>query len=125
MMATERWRALQAAGARAQRLVWASTSTKNPRYSDVLYVDELIGPETVNTIPPSTIEAFRAHGKVGPTLEAGVEEAEATLAVVERAGISMHEVAEQLLVDGLDKFVQPYDAMLRSVAAARNLAFQA
>ncbi len=115
-----RWRDLFHAGARPQRIVWASTSTKNPRYRDVLYAEELIGPDTVNTLPPSTIDAFRDHGRVAATLEHGLDEAEQVIGMVERAGISMADVTDHLLSDGVRKFQQPYDALLVALAAQRD-----
>src|SRR5213075_2912125 len=95
-----RWEALEAKGARSQRCLWASTSTKNPAYRDVLYVEDLIGPETVNTMPPQTIEAFNDHGIVKRTVDANVEEAERTIASLEDNGIAMRDVTDKLLVDG-------------------------
>jgi transaldolase/glucose-6-phosphate isomerase len=110
-----RWNALTARGAQPQRVLWASTGTKNPKYRDVLYVEELIGPSTVNTMPPETLAAFRDHGKVAPTLEAGSSDAEKVLSELERAGVSLAQVTEDLLVDGLKKFSEPYDALLAAV----------
>jgi transaldolase len=81
----------------------------------VLYVEELIGPSTVNTMPPETLAAFRDHGKVAPTLEAGSSDAEKVLSELERAGVSLAQVTEDLLVDGLKKFSEPYDALLAAV----------
>src|SRR5690606_11930866 len=91
---------------------WASTSTKNPAYRDVLYVEELIGPDTVNTMPPATIEAFRDHGEVRRSVDAGVEEAVRVLQAIEDAGISMQEVTDKLLVDGLASFQKSFDELL-------------
>jgi transaldolase/glucose-6-phosphate isomerase len=110
-----RWNALAARGAQPQRVLWASTGTKNPKYSDVLYVEELIGPDTVNTMPPETLAAFRDHGKVAATLEAGIGEAEKVLSELERAGISLKGVTDELLTDGLKKFGEPYTALLAAV----------
>ncbi|HJS47941.1 MAG TPA: bifunctional transaldolase/phosoglucose isomerase, partial [Gemmatimonadales bacterium] len=110
-----RWEALAARGARVQRVLWASTGTKNPRYSDVMYVEELIGPDTVNTIPPATLAAFRDHGRVRPSLEEDVAGAEATLAALAGAGISLDRVTDQLLVDAVRKFVQPFEELLAAV----------
>lgn len=107
--------ALHQAGAQAQRPLWASTSTKNPRYADVMYVEALVGPETVNTLPPSTLQAFRDHGKVQPTLEAGLDEAQQALVSLEHLGIDLEQVMEQLLLQGLQKFVEPFDRLLRSL----------
>jgi transaldolase len=99
-----RWRALQALGGRVQRPLWASMGTKNPAYRDVLYVEELIGPHVVMTLPPATLAAFADHGMAQRTVDRNVEEAEAALVALENAGISMEEVAASLLRDGLEKF---------------------
>jgi transaldolase len=107
-----RWDALAARGARLQRPLWASTSTKNPAYRDVLYVEELIGPDTVNTMPPATLEAFRDHGITRRTVDENVDEAERTLAALEAEGISMKEVTDKLLVDGLASFQKSFDTLL-------------
>lgn len=115
-----RWRDLAHAGARPQRLVWASTSTKNPRYSDVLYVEQLIGPGTINTVPPATIDAFRDHGRVAPTLDQRIEQADAIISSVERLGVSMREISQALLTDGVSKFVLPFDALMGTIAARRD-----
>jgi transaldolase / glucose-6-phosphate isomerase len=115
-----RWRELLHSGARPQRLLWASTSTKNPNYRDVLYVEELIGADTVNTVPPSTIDAFRDHGRVAPTLEQGLDEAKHVLDTVARADISMRQVTDKLLSEGVKQFVIPYDSLIASIAAARD-----
>jgi len=115
MLASEEWRRLAERGARPQRLLWASTSTKDPSYRDTLYVEELIGPETVNTMPPETLEAFRDHGVARETLTSGVDEAAAQLAELEAAGISLREVAHELLAEGITKFVQPFERLLRTV----------
>lgn len=123
LTASERWRRLAARGAQPQRLLWASTSTKNPAYRDTLYVDELIGAETVNTMPPETVEAFRDHGVVRATLSADVEQAERQLAALAAEGISLDEATDELLADGIAKFVQPFEKLLAAVAArARTLA---
>ena len=104
IMQGEGWQALAARGARPQRLLWASTSTKNPNYPDVLYVDELIGEDTVNTIPPATLDAFRDHGKIRKSLGEDVEAAAETMDALERAGVSMEEVTDKLLEDGVRLF---------------------
>jgi transaldolase/glucose-6-phosphate isomerase len=123
LVASPRWRALAARGARPQRLLWASTSTKNPAYRDTLYVEELVGPDTVNTMPPETLVAFRDHGVARPTLGAGLAEAEATLAALEAAGVSLDRATDELLADGIAKFVAPYRKLLDVVATrARELA---
>lgn len=115
-----RWRELLNNGGRPQRLLWASTSTKNPDYRDTLYVEELIGADTVNTVPPATIDAFRDHGRVASTLAQGLDEAKEVLETVARAGISMRQVTDKLLSEGVKQFVIPYDALLASIAAARD-----
>ena len=114
-----RWERLAAKGAKPQRLLWASTGTKNKAYSDVLYVEELIGPDTVNTLPPATLEAFRDHGKLRPTLEEGVDEAQRVLDALERAGISLDAVTDQLLADGVKLFADAADKLLGAVAHKR------
>jgi transaldolase len=111
--------ALAAKGARVQRLLWASTSTKNPAYPDTLYVDELIGPHTVNTMPPQTVDAFRDHGRVAATLESGLDEAKAVLAELAALGVNMTEVTEQLQVEGVHSFASSFDALLSSLAERR------
>jgi transaldolase len=115
IFAGPRWEALRAKGAQVQRVLWASTGTKNPAYSDVLYVEELIGPETVNTMPPETIAAFRDHGKVRASLEEDLAGAKATLAALEAAGVSLKQVTDELLEDGLKKFVEPFTKLLAAV----------
>src|SRR5262249_29191988 len=96
-----RWEKLAARGARTQRLLWASTGTKNPQYGDVLYVEELIGPDTVNTMPPKTMEAFRDHGRVHDLLVEDVDAAEQTLGDLDRAGISLDDITAELVTDGV------------------------
>jgi transaldolase/glucose-6-phosphate isomerase len=107
-----RWEALAAKGARPQRVLWASTSTKNPHYRDVLYVEELIGPNTVNTMPPATLEAFREHGRLRASLEEDLDSAHDTMEVLGQVGISMHEVTEKLLDEGVRLFAEPFDKLL-------------
>ncbi len=113
----EGWQALSGKGARPQRLLWASTSTKNPDYPDVLYVDELIGADTVNTIPPATLDAFRDHGKARQSLEEDVAGAAETMAALEAAGVSMKEVTDKLLDDGVRLFSEAFDKLLAAVEA--------
>jgi len=115
LFAEPRWQALQAKAAQRQRVLWASTGSKNPRYSDVLYVEELIGPETVNTVPPATLTAFRDHGRPRASLEEGVADAQAVLDDLERSGISLRTVTDDLLADGLAKFVEPFTKLLAAV----------
>ncbi len=107
-----RWEALKKQGARVQRPLWASTSTKNPAYRDVMYVEELIGPHTVDTMPPATIEAFRDHGVVQRTVDKKLAAAEGLLKEIEAAGISMREVTEKLLVDGIASFQKSFDELI-------------
>jgi transaldolase len=111
-----RWDVLASKGARRQRLLWASTSVKNPSYRDVMYVEELIGADTINTMPVETLTAFRDHGKAGPTLEADLKGARATLALLDAAGISLRKVTDDLIVDGIKKFQEPFDKMIASLA---------
>ena len=111
-----RWEPLAALGARPQRVLWASTSTKNPKYRDVLYVEELIGPDTVNTMPPATLEAFRDHGRVRASLEEDLEVARDTMDVLAQMHISMQEVTEQLLDEGVRLFAEPFDKLLDTLA---------
>ena len=107
-----RWKALAAKGAQTQRLLWASTSTKNPKYRDVLYVEELIGADTVDTIPPATFDAFRDHGKLRPSLTEGVDAAAKTMSDLAKAGISMKEVTDKLVVDGVKLFADAFTTLL-------------
>jgi transaldolase len=118
IIATDRWQALAAQGAQVQRLLWASTSTKNPSYSDVMYVDNLIGMDTVNTLPPATIEACADHCNVADRIEADLDVANAQIAGLKdpQVGIDLDEVMDELLTDGIDKFVQPFDTLMRAIA---------
>ncbi len=115
-----RWDKLAAKGAHPQRLLWASTGVKNKAYSDVLYVEELIGPNTVNTIPPATMDAFRDHGTVRASLEEGVDEAERVLADLAKTGIDLDAVARQLVEEGVQLFVDAADKLLGAVAGKRQ-----
>ena len=112
----DRWKALAAKGAQTQRVLWASTSTKNPNYRDVLYVEELIGPDTVNTIPPATLDAFRDHGRPRPSLTEDVESANRTMETVDKVGISMKQVTDKLTDDGVKLFADAFDKLLAAVA---------
>jgi transaldolase/glucose-6-phosphate isomerase len=118
----ERWQRLQAAGARPQRPLWASTSTKNPAYPDTLYVDNLIGPQTVNTVPPQTLEAFRDHGQAALTLTAGLEQARQALAELESLGISLAQVTQELEDEGVQAFADAFDALLQTLEERRSAA---
>jgi transaldolase len=112
MFSGPRWSALRNQGARLQRPLWASTSTKNPAYRDVMYVEELIGPDTVNTMPLPTIEAFRDHGHVARTVDTHVDAERRLLAELEEAGISMQDVTGKLLVEGLASFQKSFDSLI-------------
>lgn len=107
-----RWKALEAKGARVQKPLWASTSTKNPAYRDVMYVEELIGPRCVNTLPPQTLDAFKDHGETRRTVDAGVDEARRTIERIEHEGISMNSVTDKLLVDGLASFQKSFESLI-------------
>jgi len=111
-----RWKALAAKGAQTQRLLWASTSTKNPKYRDVLYVEELIGADTVDTIPPATFDAFRDHGKLRNSLTENVAGAHKTMSDLEAAGISMKEVTDKLIADAVKLFQDPFKQLLDTIA---------
>ena len=115
IFAGPRWAALAAKNAQTQRVLWASTGTKNPHYRDVLYVEELIGPETVDTVPPETLSAFRDHGRPRASLEENVTEAMDTLDDLEKAGISLKKATDDLLADGVKKFVEPFAKLLKAV----------
>src|SRR5579885_2789606 len=113
-----RWEFLERKGATKQRCLWASTSTKNPAYRDTLYVEELIGPETVNTMPLETIEAFQDHGEIrGDTVLEGVDEARALLAKLEEIGVSYDEIVETIEAEGVQKFADSYDQIVESICA--------
>jgi transaldolase/glucose-6-phosphate isomerase len=111
----DRWQALAAKGGQTQRVLWASTSTKNPNYRDVMYVEELIGPDTVNTIPPATLDAFRDHGRPRLSLTEDVESANRTMETVAKLGISMKEVTDKLTDDGVRLFAEAFEKLLEAV----------
>jgi transaldolase/glucose-6-phosphate isomerase len=117
---TAEWQRLAAAGAHPQRLLWASTSTKNPRYRDVRYVEELIGPDTVNTITPATLDAFRDHGQLRNSLEDRVADARAMIETLGRSGISLIEVTDRLLEDGVTQFCAAFDRLMVVVGQGRR-----
>ncbi len=119
LMNRPRWKTLAEAGAMPQRLLWASTGAKDPTYSDVVYVETLIGPDTVNTMPPKTLEAFRNHGRVTLSLAADLHGARAVLADADRLGLDLGAVTEALVIDGVTKFAQAFDALLGAVARKR------
>lgn len=112
---SQRWAHVAERGARVQRVLYGSTGTKNPDYSDVMYVNNLIGPDTINTIPPETLEAFIDHGTVGLTLEEGLDQAREQLDQLAEFGIDLEEVARELLKEGLEKFVEPYDSLINAI----------
>ena len=119
MIETPRWKALAAKGAQVQRLLWASTSTKNPKYRDVLYIEELIGPDTVNTIPPATMDAFRDHGVLRRTLDSDLAAADKTMSDLEKAGISMKQVTGKLLDDAIRLFDDAFTQLHKVVEQKR------
>jgi transaldolase len=116
----ERWAELSAAGAHPQRCLWASTSTKNPAYRDVLYVEELIGPETVNTLPEPTLHAFQDHGRVAPTLERGLDEAQRLLERLAAVGVDYEDVVETLETEAIEKFTDSFSELLTGLQAKRR-----
>ncbi|HLB92874.1 MAG TPA: bifunctional transaldolase/phosoglucose isomerase [Terriglobales bacterium] len=115
IFSSPRWKALAAKGAQTQRVLWASTSTKNPKYRDVLYIEELIGPDTVNTVPPATLDAFRDHGKPRQSLTEDVDGARKTMADLAAAGIVMKDVTDKLTADGVKLFADAFDTLLAAV----------
>jgi transaldolase/glucose-6-phosphate isomerase len=110
-----RWKSLAAKGAQTQRVLWASTSTKNPAYPDTMYVDDLIGPDTVNTIPPATLDAFREHGHPKLTLETDLDGAHETMQTLEKVGVSMKAATDELTADGVKQFADAFDKLLAAV----------
>ena len=116
-----RWNALKAKGGQTQRLLWASTSTKNKAYRDVIYVEELIGADTVDTIPPATFEAFRDHGRVRPSLTENVDQAFKTMSDLQTAGISMKEITDKLLVDGIKLFADAFKELLEATGKSAGV----
>jgi transaldolase len=115
LLATDRWERLARAGAQVQRVLWASTSTKDPAYADTLYVDNLIGPLTVNTVPEKTFEAFVDHGSAEPTLERDLDQARAQLEQLGALGIDLKRATEELLAEGVEKFARPYHKLMNSI----------
>jgi transketolase len=117
LVATERWKSLAGKGARVQRLLWASTSTKNPAYPELMYVEPLIGPDTVSTMPKETLAALLRHDRIETTIELGLSEAKRVMADLTRLGIDFAHVAKQLEENGIKKFVKPHDAVMAQLAA--------
>ena len=112
---SDRWKKLAAQGAQTQRVLWASTGTKNPAYSDVMYVEELIGPDTVNTIPPATLEAFRDHGRPRASLLENIPAAQQTMQTLAKAGISIDEITDKLTNEGIRAFEDAFDKLLEAI----------
>ena len=119
LVARPRWTRLAAQGAQPQRLLWASTSTKNPQYRDVMYVESLIGPDTVDTVPPATFDAFRDHGRSRPTLAEDVEGARRTMTELAALGISIDAITDRLLDEGVRLFAEPFGKLLASIESLR------
>ncbi|TSD64893.1 transaldolase [Inquilinus sp. KBS0705] len=115
VFSTERWKKLEAKGAKPQRLLWASTGSKNPAFKDTKYVEALIGPDTVDTVPLETIEAFRDHGIAADTLMLGLDQATETLARIKAAGINLDEITQKLEDEGIDKFNKPFEKLLKAI----------
>jgi transaldolase len=120
VFSTDRWKALEAKGAQPQRLLWASTSSKNPAFKDTKYVEALIGADTVDTVPLETIEAFRDHGIVADTLGLGLDEATEILDRIKTAGIDIDKITQQLEDEGIDKFNKPFEKLLQAIEDQKN-----
>ncbi|WP_295720686.1 transaldolase [Mucilaginibacter sp.] len=120
VFSTERWQKLAAQGAKPQRLLWASTGSKNPAFKDTKYVEALIGPDTVDTVPLETVDAFRDHGIAANTLEGGLEEATATLAKLKDLGIDLDAITQQLEDEGIEKFNKPFEKLLNAIEDQKN-----
>jgi transaldolase len=116
----QRWKALVAKGARPQRLLWASTSTKNPKYSDTMYVEPLIGKDTVNTMPMETVDAYRDHGKPADRIREGLADATRSLAQLKEIGIDLAAATQQLEDEGVKKFIDPFDKLIASIETKRK-----
>jgi transaldolase len=117
----EAFQKLNAAGAQVQRPLWASTGTKNPAYSDVMYIDSLIGKDTVNTVPPATLKAFKDHGTAAETLIEDIDGADETMDMLAEVGVDMQQVTNQLQVEGVALFVEAFENLLSQVDAKRNV----
>jgi transaldolase len=121
MFGTDRWRALAAKGARVQRCLWASTSTKNPEYRDVMYVEPFIGPETINTMPQVTLEAFRDHGQVASTIGEGLNEARETIARLQQVGIDFRAATDELQTQGVQLFADSFQNVMDTLRQKRDV----
>src|SRR5207302_2329885 len=119
VFSSERWKAVEAKGATRQRCLWASTSTKNPAYRDVMYVEELIGPETVDTMPEETIQAFQHHGKVDETLKKDIDAGRQLFEDLRAAGVDYDDVVEELEREGVQQFSDSVDELIAGIAAKR------
>ena len=122
VFSSERFKKLEEKGAKPQRLLWASTGSKDPAYSDVKYVEALIGPDTVDTIPLETLEAFRDHGNAANTLDTGLDKATEVLAAIKKAGIDIDAITKQLEEEGIEKFNKPYDKLLAAIEEQKQKA---
>ncbi len=120
IFAGDRWSRLALAGARVQRPLWASTGTKNPAYADTVYVDSLIGPDTVNTLPPKTLQAFLDHGKVGVTIDKDVEGARRRISALSDMGIHLETITQQLLDEGVAAFAKPFENLMKRIEEKRD-----
>lgn len=120
VFSSERWQTLEARGARVQRLLWASTGTKNPKLSDVMYVEPLIGKNTVNTMPIPTLDAYRDHGEPAERIEEDLDKAKQVLADVAKLGINMDEITQTLEDEGVDKFIKPFSSLMKTLDSARE-----
>jgi len=120
MISGDRFKKLETKGAQPQRVLWASTSTKDPSYSDVLYVETLIGKDTVNTLPMDTIDAFRDHGKATDSLTQGMEQSNSALEELKEKGIDMDLITQKLEEEGIEKFANAYDKLLKSIDAQKR-----
>ncbi|MEM1368153.1 MAG: transaldolase [Cyanobacteria bacterium P01_H01_bin.15] len=121
IFSSDRWKALVNKGANVQRLLWASTGAKNPEYSDVMYVDELVGPDTVNTLPPATIEACADHCDPASRIESDLAAAYAAIDGLEDVGINLDNIMAELLAEGIDKFIKPFDSLMESLSGKVKL----
>ena len=126
LFSAPRWQLLAASGAKTQRLLWASTGVKDPAYKDTMYVEALIGRDTVVTVPPATMDAFRDHGEVtSDVIEQDVEGARAMLAALDQQGISLNEVTEELVKEGVQQFADAFDKLFGAIARRRHMLLDA